>query len=151
MSTPIIPWTIEIKGQKTQLRVGIWDHEREFQPIHINLTIRAILMASPQSIEDCLDYQPICQWIREEWPKQPHTLLLETKMRELLTFVFDFDSHIEWVDASISKPTAIAETQGVGVRMAISRADFFAAFYPKSSGGHGPAYCGTTVSSLLEE
>lgn len=150
MSTPIIPWTIEITGQKTQLKVGIWEHEREFQPIHVNLTIRAILMASPKSIEDCLNYQPICEWLRDEWPKQPHTLLLETRMRELLTFVFDFDSRIEWVDASISKPTAFVGTQAVGVRLAISRADFGVAFNSDSARADGFSYRVKSVDSLVE-
>ncbi|PUA19819.1 dihydroneopterin aldolase [Glaciimonas sp. PCH181] len=128
MDTRVISWTIEVADINTQLRVGIWDHEREFQPIRINLSLRAIAPAFPDTIEDCLNYQPICRWITEEWPKQPHTPLLETKMRELMTFVFNFDARVEWVDLAISKPTAISEAYGVGIRMALSRADFEVAF-----------------------
>ena len=128
MDMHLIPWTIEITDINTQLRVGIWDHEREFQPIRINLSLRAIAPIFPHTIEDCLNYQPICRWITDEWPKQPHTPLLETKLRELMSFVFDFDSRVEWVDLAISKPTAILAAYGVGIRMALSRADYEGAF-----------------------
>jgi FolB domain-containing protein len=128
MNTRVVPWTIEIADIKTQLRVGIWEHERELQPIRISLSIRAMTPSCPRSIEDCLNYEPICQWISNTWPAQPHTPLLETKMRELLTFVFGFDARIEWVDIAISKPEAIRAALGVGIRMAISRDDYQAAF-----------------------
>lgn len=130
MNIHVISWTIDIADINTQLRVGIWDHEREFQPICISLSIRAIAPSFPDTIEDCLNYQPICQWITDEWPKQPHTPLLETKLRELMSFVFDFDARVEWVDLAISKPTAIPAARGVGIRMALSRSDYEVAFRP---------------------
>lgn len=133
MDTRVIPWTIEISDICTQLRVGILDHEREFQPIRISVSIRAIASASPQTIEDCLDYQPICRWITEEWPEQPHTPLLETKLRELMSFIFSYDSRVVWTDVAISKPMAIPAAFGVGVRMALSRADHEKAFMPRES------------------
>jgi dihydroneopterin aldolase len=130
MITRVIPWTIEIAALNTRLRVGIWDHERELQAIQIHLSIRAIAPVLPQTIDDCLDYQPICHWIVNVWPEQAHTMLLETKMNELLAFVFNFDARIEWVDAAICKPSAIAEARAVGVRMALSRGEYEAAFQP---------------------
>lgn len=133
MHTEIIPWTIEINNLETRLRVGIWEHERAFQPVHIRLSLRAITAASPQSIEDCLDYQPICRWIVSDWPQQPHTPLLETKLRELMDFIFSYDARIEWADAAISKPQAIAEARGVGVRLALSRDDYDSIFCRKTS------------------
>ena len=30
---------IAISNLDTRLRVGIWDHEREFQPVHVNLVM----------------------------------------------------------------------------------------------------------------
>lgn len=128
MNTRVIPWTIEVADIDTQLRVGIWDHERDFQPIRINLALRAIAPSSPRSIEDCLNYEPICRWIIDTWPKQPHTPLLETKIRELMDFIFDYDARIEWADVAISKPKAIAGARGVGIRMALARDDYLAAF-----------------------
>lgn len=141
MNTRVIPWTIEIADIETQLRVGIWDHEREVQPIRINLSLRAIAPVFPRSIEDCLNYEPICRWIIDEWPTHPHTPLLETKLRELMCFIFGFDARIEWIDVAIAKPKAIADTRGVGIRMALSRDDYEAAFrHQASSGNDGYGY-----------
>lgn len=128
MSTQIIPWTIEIINLETKLRVGIWEHEHEFQPIHINISIRAIAPAFPQFIEDCINYQPICSWMVNDWPQQQHTPLLETKLRELMCFIFNFDSRIEWADIAISKTKAIQEAHSVGVKMALSRCEYEAIF-----------------------
>lgn len=124
----ITPCTITITNLETRLRVGIWDHEREFQPIRINLSLCANSSTGAQATEDCLDYQSIRHWITDEWPKQLHTPLLETKLRELMEFVFRFDSRIEWLDAAMSKPEACPEARGVGIRMAISRREHAAWF-----------------------
>jgi dihydroneopterin aldolase len=128
MNARVIPWTIQIDEIETALRVGIWDHEREPQPIRISMTMRAMAAIIPLSIGDCLNYEPICRWIVDTWPAQPHTQLLETKLHELMDFVFDFDSRIEWVDIAISKPAAMAAARGVGIRMALARGEFEAAF-----------------------
>jgi 7,8-dihydroneopterin aldolase/epimerase/oxygenase len=134
VNTRVIPWTIEISDIETKARVGIWEHELALQAIRINITIRAMAPVFPQSIEDCLNYQPICEWITGDWPKQPHTQLLETKLRELMCFIFDFDARVEWIDVAIHKPTAFSETRGVGIRMAISRDDYEAVFIEQPLG-----------------
>lgn len=128
MHTQVIPWTIEIADIETRLRVGIWEHEREFQPIRISISIRAIAPARPKTIEDCLNYEPICRWIIDAWPTRPHTPLLENRLRELIDFIFDFDARIEWADVAISKPAAIPQARGVGIRMALSREEYEHAF-----------------------
>jgi dihydroneopterin aldolase len=122
------PCTVTITNLETRLRVGIWDHEREFQPIRINLSLYANGCTDPQVAEDLFDCQSIRKWITEEWPTQSHTPLLETKLRELMEFVFQFDARIEWLDAAMSKPEACPEARGVGIRMAISRCDHAAWF-----------------------
>lgn len=147
MRTHIIPWTIEINKLETRLRVGIWEHEREFQPVHITLSLRAIAAASPQSIEDCLDYQPICRWMVSDWPQQPHTPLLETKLRELMDFIFSYDARIEWADVAISKPQAIAEARGVGVRMALSRDDYDTFFCQQALPVPVSLHCSSALAS----
>jgi 7,8-dihydroneopterin aldolase/epimerase/oxygenase len=141
MNARVIPWTIEIADIDTQLRVGIWEHELAPQPIRVNLTVRAIACALPQSIEACVNYEPICRWIIDDWPQEPHTQLLETRLRELMSFVFAIDDRIEWIDAAISKPQAIRGVRGVGLRMALSRDDFEAAFrYPATSAAQDHLY-----------
>jgi dihydroneopterin aldolase len=130
-------WTIEVKDVETQLRVGIWEHEREYQPIIVSLALRANAPIFPQTIEDCLDYEPICRWLIDELPKRPYTPLLETKLAEVLRFVFEFDSRVTWVDAAMSKPKAIKNVGGAGVRMAISRADYEMTFGSRETQGYG--------------
>ena len=127
MKNPLIPWTIEIKDLMTRLRVGLLEHERAYQPIRVNLSIRAITPAFPQSIEECLNYQPICEWAVREWPKQPHTPLLETKILELMRFIFEYDARVEWIDAVLSKPEAAEKGCTVEIRMTASREEFEAA------------------------
>jgi dihydroneopterin aldolase len=136
MNRRMISWTIEIADIVTALRVGIWEHERGFQPIRISMSVRALAAVIPQSIDDCMNYEPICRWIVDTWPAQPHTPLLETKLRELLDFVFAHDARIEWVDIAISKPNAVAAARGVGLRMAIDRGDYEAAFNRQDGAQH---------------
>ena len=118
---------IAISNLDTRLRVGIWDHEREFQPVHVNL-VMAPDAARLQPGGGGIDYRQIVQWVKDEWPRAPHTPLLETRLRELIGFVFACDLDVEWLDAALSKPQACPEARGVGVRMALSRGDYAALF-----------------------
>lgn len=102
MEKILIPWIIEIKGLMTEMRVGDPDIERGFQPICIDVSISARASAFPESIDDCLNYQPICRWIVEELSKKPHTHRLETRALDLLRFIFDFDARAERVEVSMS-------------------------------------------------
>jgi FolB domain-containing protein len=132
-------WTIEVKDLETQLRVGIWEHEREYQPIVVSLTLHANAAIFPETIDDCLDYEPICRWIVDELPNRPYTPLLETKMAEVLQFVFAYDPRVTWADVSMSKPQAIRQARGAGVRMTISRTDYEATFGSRQMQGYGLA------------
>lgn len=119
---------VAIANLETRLRVGIWDHERDFQPVQVDMVIAT--GASPlQHGGVCIDYRPIVQWIRKDWPRTPHLPLLETRLLELMAFVFGFEPAIEWLDAALSKPQAFPQAQGVGVRMALSRSEH-AMLYP---------------------
>jgi dihydroneopterin aldolase len=113
---------IAISNLDTRLRVGIWDHERDFQPVHVNL-VMAPEAARLRPGGGGIDYRSILRWITEEWPQAPHTPLLETRLRELIDFVFACDLGVVWLDAALSKPQACPEARGVGVRMALSRSE----------------------------
>lgn len=117
--------TIAFSGLETRLRVGIWDHEREFQPVRVNLSLRARLS------DGSLDSLAIPRWITDEWPKSSHIPLLETRLRELMQFVFEFDTRIDWADVALHKPWACPEARGVGVRMALSRDEYERVFEPR--------------------
>jgi dihydroneopterin aldolase len=126
MTLRIPSCTIAFSGLETRLRVGIWDHEREFQPVCVNLSLHARLS------DGSLDSLAILRWITDEWPTSPHIPLLETRLRELMQFVFEFDTRIESVDIALSKPWACGEARGVGVRMALSREEYERVFGPHS-------------------
>ena len=111
----LIPWTIEIKQLATQLRVGA--DPQQPQAVSVDITIRALTPAFPQVIEDCMNYQPICAWVLRDWQARPHTPLMTTRVRELMTFIFDFDERIEAVDVSVA-------AGGVVVHRWESRPDF---------------------------
>jgi len=126
MTLRIPSCTIAFTGLETRLRVGIWDHEREFQPVRVTLSLRA------QLSDGGLDSLAIPRWITDEWPQSPHFPLLETRLRELMQFVFEFDARIEWADIALAKPWACREARGVGVRMALSRDEYDRMFGPRS-------------------
>ena len=115
-------WSVDIANLETRLRVGIWEHELEPQPVRVNLS-----MSYAAAPDGCLDYQPILHWITGQWPREPHTPLLETRLRELMGFVFRFDTRIAWLDVALSKPQACPQARGVGVRLALTRAEHAAA------------------------
>lgn len=133
MTEPSTAWTIAISNLETRLRVGIWDHEREHQPVRVTISMSASAGRAAHALGGCLDYQPIVKWITEEWPRQDHTPLLETRLRELMGFVFRFDARIDTLEAALSKPQACPQARGVGVRMALTRAEHAALFGPRGN------------------
>lgn len=127
---------IAITNLDTRLRVGIWDHERAFQPVHVNL-IMAPDAARLQPGGGGIDYRSVVRWVQEEWPAAPHTPLLETRLRELIDFVFASDLGVVWLDAALSKPQACPQARGVGVRMALSRDEHALMFSAAERTGSG--------------
>jgi dihydroneopterin aldolase len=119
---------VAITNLETRLRVGIWQHEREFQPVRVNLIMSAG--------GGCIDHRPIVRWIKEEWPAAPHTPLLETRLRELMDVVFASDPGIMWLDAALSKPQACPQARSVGLRMALSRDEHAVWFSPARAPAH---------------
>ena len=136
MNQMTIPWTIEIDDLQTQSRVGIWGHEQALQQLRIDLSIRAVSATFPQVIEDCPNYEQVCRWLLDEWPRKPHTPLLETRVRELMDFVFGFDPRVEWASVAIFKTRAISHVRAVGVRVKMSRSEYAASFASRVS--HDP-------------
>lgn len=121
-------WDIEVESICTTLRVGIWPHEVTPQPIKVDLVLRGRAPANPMSIKDCIDYQPICEWITNIWSATPHIPLLETRVVELIGFIFDSDARIEWVNVRVAKEHAISHAKSTGIRVALSRYEYHAIF-----------------------
>ncbi|GAC1422160.1 MAG: hypothetical protein NVSMB6_23720 [Burkholderiaceae bacterium] len=124
----MVTWTIEIADLQTESRVGIWPHEQQSQPVRVSLTLRATAAAFPQTIDECLDYEPLCKWICGPWAARAHTSLLETRVRELTDFVFGYDARIEWAVVAIVKVNAVPHAGGVSISVTMSRGEHEASF-----------------------
>jgi hypothetical protein len=107
----------------TQVRLGAKGAITVPRPICIDISIRANTLAFPQSIDDCMNYQPICRWVVEDWPTLEPVPQLSGRMRELVEFIFDHDARIDWVDVTFSKCDSAGVYAAV-IGMAQSRHDF---------------------------
>ena len=117
-------WTVRVHKLATQLRVGIYPHEFQHQPIIVSMTLRGLYNPVPATIDQCLDYEPICRWITNEWPQSDHTPLLETRANELLIKVFGIDKRIQNVWIGLYKTEAIEQAARVGLEREMSRRQF---------------------------
>lgn len=117
-------WTIRVEELRTSLRVGIYEHELEPQPILLSLRISGLAETSPRSLAECFDYEPICRWALDEWPLSPHTPLLETRLNELIERVFNADKRIRDVCFGLYKTQAIPNTKFVGLERELTRRQF---------------------------
>lgn len=117
-------WSVRIERLRTQLRVGIHDHELGPQPVWVTLRLRGVAAATPSALDECMDYAPLCRWITEHWPRTPHTPLLETRINELLAYVFDLDARVHEVQAGIAKQRVSRHAVSVGVERSVTRQEF---------------------------
>jgi 7,8-dihydroneopterin aldolase/epimerase/oxygenase len=117
-------WTIRIDGLKTQLAVGMSEKERRPQVMLISLVINGMTPDAPGDLADCLDYAAICDWIIHQWPKSAHTPLLETRVNELLVFLFEFDKRVQDAWVGVYKTIQPRGSTRVGVERQVSRSQF---------------------------
>lgn len=117
-------WTVRVEALRTSLRVGIYEHELHHQPILLKLRISGLAEALPSTLAQCFDYEPICRWALEEWPLSPHTPLLETRLNELIEYVFNFDKRIIDACFGLYKTQAFNNTEFVGLERDITRRQF---------------------------
>ena len=117
-------WTVRVEALNTTLRVGIYDHELEHQPVLINLRISGLAETLPTTLSQCFDYEPICRWATDVWPLSPHTPLLETRLNELIEHVFKSDRRIRDVFFGLYKTHAFPNVALVGLEREVSRRQF---------------------------
>ncbi|SDC63588.1 hypothetical protein SAMN05428966_10215 [Massilia sp. PDC64] len=113
MAGRFIPWTIEVRALATELRNGAGPRRRERATVDI--TVHALAPAFPQTIEDCIDYQPICEHVLGAWSDGASGARPEQAVRDLIAFILDRDGRVGQVDVALS-------TGGVTVRVAQARA-----------------------------
>lgn len=116
-------WTARVESLQTSLRVGIYPHELEAQPILVSLRISGLAQTCPSALTQCFDYEPICRWMLEEWPLSEHTPLLETRLNEVLSRAFA-DERVTDVWVGLYKTQAIPMARFVGLERDVTRLQF---------------------------
>lgn len=116
-------WPVRVERLEIQLPVGIHADEVEPQPAWASLTATGMAPASPGSLGQCFDCEPLCRWLSDEWPRTPHTPLLEARINQLLAFLFGLDARVQTVWVGLYKqrmsrwavPKANAEVRSMEV------------------------------------
>lgn len=117
-------WTVRIDRLETQLPVGIYANELDAQPVWVSLTATGEASAVPHSLDGCFDYEPLWRWLTQEWPNTPHTPLLETRVNQVMAFVFASDPRVCKVWVGLYKQRVSQQAMAVGIERASSRAEF---------------------------
>jgi dihydroneopterin aldolase len=112
MASRFIPWTIEVRALATELRRGTGPWQR--QRATVDITVHALAPAFPQTIDDCIDYQPICEHVLGAWSDGASGAQPEQAVRDLIAFILARDARVGHVDVALS-------TGGVTVRVAQAR------------------------------
>jgi dihydroneopterin aldolase len=107
-----IPWTIEVRALATELRKGAAPWRR--QAVTVDITVHALAPAFPQTIDDCIDYQPICEHVLGAWSDGASGAQPEQAVRDLIAYILGRDGRIGHVDVALA-------TGGVTLRVAQAR------------------------------
>jgi dihydroneopterin aldolase len=117
-------WTVRVDRMEVSLPVGIYADEVAPQPLWVSITATGMASATPGVLGDCFDYEPLYHWLTQVWPATPHTPLLETRMNELMAFVFDLDLRLDEVWVGLYKQRLSRHAMAVGMERRASRAEF---------------------------
>ncbi|TAM08412.1 MAG: hypothetical protein EPN70_00300 [Paraburkholderia sp.] len=115
-------WNVRIERLETKLAVGIYDNEREPQPVWVSVTLTGLAPAVPAGLHDCIDYEPLCHWLATEWPRSPHTPLLETRVNEVFDFAFALNPRVQEVSVGLYKQRVSRYATAIGLERSTSRA-----------------------------
>lgn len=126
-------WTVKIERLETRLAVGIYDDEREPQPVWVSVTLSGLAPAVPSHLGDCLDYEPLCRWLASEWPRSPHVPLLETRVNEVFDFAFALDARVQEVSVGLYKQRVSRYATAVGIERSASRGEHVRAMQQAST------------------
>lgn len=107
-----------------RLPVGIHADEVEPQPVWVSLTATGMAPASPGSLDQCFDYEPLCRWLSDEWPRTSHTPLLEARINQLLAFLFGLDARVQTVWVGLYKQRMSRSAVAVGIERQTTRVEF---------------------------
>ena len=106
ISVGIAPWE-RLRRQRVTVSVEMYSHAREH---------------SYRDITQCIDYDRVHREIAENWPKRPHTDLLETLAEALISFLFE-DARVDAARVTLRKPEVYPDAAAAGVEMFRHRSD----------------------------
>ena len=117
-------WTIRVDRMPISLAVGVHAQETEPKPMWVSAYASGDAAASPGTLTECFDYEPLCRWLTEVWPKSPHVQLLETRINELFEFVFGLDAGVQEAWVGLYKQRYSHGANLVGVERSATRLEF---------------------------
>ena len=133
-------WTVKVERLEIQLSVGIHAEELDPQPVWVSLGASGTAPASPNTLAQCFDYEPLCRWLLHEWPKSPHTPLLETRIDQLLAFAFGLDARLHTVSVGLYKQRMSLGAVAVGIERQATRLEFEAQRRSAATGCATPVF-----------
>lgn len=113
-------WTIRVERLETRLAIG----PDAAEDVQVSLAISGLARAAPNEAGDCIDHSPVLDWITHEWPRTTPTLLLQTRVNELLAFLFGLDKRVQDAWVSIYRAGAPSSRVRVGLERQVSRTQF---------------------------
>lgn len=120
-------WTIRVESLKTRLRVGTRPDEHKPQSVVVSLRISGMTNTSPCTLEECLDYEPVCRWLLDDFSKSPHVGLIESRINEIANYIFSYDRRVMDVWVGLYKEKAGAHAERIGLEREMSRRQYDAA------------------------
>jgi 7,8-dihydroneopterin aldolase/epimerase/oxygenase len=115
-------WTLRVDELRTLLAFG--DPAEERQPVIVSLLIEGLAPDEPGRPEECFNDAPVCDWITTEWPLSAGTPLIETRVNQLLLFLFAHDKRVQNAWVALYRPGVPPRAARVGIERRASRSQF---------------------------
>jgi 7,8-dihydroneopterin aldolase/epimerase/oxygenase len=115
-------WSLRVDDLSTRLAFG--DAADGGQTVRVSLLIEGLVQDEPGRREDCFDAAPICDWITGVWPKSPATPLIETRVNQLLLFLFAHDKRVQNAWVGLYRTGVAPGAARVGIERQASRSQF---------------------------
>lgn len=115
---------IFIKGLKINTIVGILEHERIYpQPLVLDITLEHDLKPCAKSgdLDKSINYAEVCELVTQFIQEHP-AYLLETLAEDVCQFILGKFKPAT-VTLSITKPNAVLNTEGVGIKITRKQGD----------------------------
>ncbi len=120
-------WTIRVESLKTRVRVGIRPEEHKLQPVVVSLRICGLADSSPSILDECLDYEPVCNWLLNDFSRSPHVNLIESRINEIAHYLFSYDKRVMDVWVGLYKEKSSLKSARIGLEREMSRRQYDAA------------------------